>query len=418
MLLFAKNNKRREMSSVAGESLFAMVKEYILKHPTRENIDVLSPISKVGDEYDYHSIENAMDAIQNRFNGQESVHHRREVYTVFGERILVENAEQLVANYNRILANVRKTFPAFNLVHEGHNGVFGNAATVSCVIRRCSDEDITSYTVNQFFHPRGVSDDYIAETIEELKESYEEDHDDTLAGKARIISSSNTVSKNLSAVMNYTGYSGNEYRGLNALLRCDKGTSILMHNMIKSFGRFGINLALPMYTSDDLVIYRGDGLSTSPQKLTTRGFYSGSLSPDEMGKFVTNGGRIIKINVPAGTHFLPIILKRVDEGELVLLPGTVLEKQSEMTWDKGQYAEYTVVSNPPKISDVEEATLLMNAIHSRYPDMVSTYRVIGPGTKMERRKFIGSMPEPTGPSMDEMKQFTLDLVNSRYHCDW
>lgn len=407
------------------DSLFEMVKEHILKNPTNENVEVLSSISNVGDKYDYHSIENALDAIQNRFAGKGSLDQRIVMFSVYGERILVANAEQLVANYNRILANVRKTFPAFNLVHEGHNGIFGSLASVSCDIRRCSDEDIRLGLLNREFHPRQISGDDIADEIEVTKEYYEKDYVDSFLWKTRQVSTfsgstSQAISKNLSKIINYTGYGGNEFLKLNAILRCDKSTSTdyVMQDLVKSFSRFGINLALPMYINDDLTLYRGDGMTTSPQKLTTRGFYSGSLSPHQIGKFVTDGGRMIKINVPSGTHFLPIIKDRIDEGEIVLLPGTVLEKQSGMAWATGHYAEYTVVSNPPKLPDVEEATLLMNAIQMAYPDFVSSYQAKGPGTKADRRKFIDSIPKPMGPTMDEMEQFMFDLVNSRYHGDW
>ena len=409
-------------------SLFQELKGYILNKLNTDNVTVLSSISKIQNEdgtHDLLAIDDALLAIQKHFNTFETMEDRRTLYNVYSARILIENAEQLVDNYNRIIQNTRRLFPEFNLIREGHNGIFSKLASVKCGIRRCSDEEIASQIQDGNLQHVDISDNDLEREYQHFKKYYQTRFVDTPNGQARILGdeygwvlSNQVLSNNLARMIDYSKYSGNGFINVNAILRSDKSTDRFTSDMVESFNRFAHHLVIPMYSKDDFVIYRGDGLTTSDQTQTVMGFYSAGLSPFDIGKFVRDGGRMIKIHVPRGTPFLPVVLTRKDEGEIALLPGTVLEKQSQMTLDNGHYAEYTVASTPPVLSEREEATIFMNSIALLYDEAVYEYKRRGPGTAEERERFVNERPTAGAPTAGEAKEFVLNLVNSRYDGDW
>ena len=409
-------------------SLFQELKGYILNKLNTDNVAVLSSISKIQNEdgtHDLLAIDDALLAIQKHFNTFETMEDRRTLYNVYSARILIENAEQLVDNYNRIIQNTRRLFPEFNLIREGHNGIFSKLASLKCKIRRCSDEEIASQIQDGNLQHVDISDNDLEREYQHFKKYYQTRFVDTPNGQARTLGdeygwvlSNQVLSSNLARMIDYSKYSGNGFINVNAILRSDKSTARFTSDMVESFNRFAHHLVIPMYSKDDFVIYRGDGLTTSDQTQTVMGFYSAGLSPFDIGKFVRDGGRMIKIHVPRGTPFLPVVLTRKDEGEIALLPGTVLEKQSQMTLDNGHYAEYTVASNPPVLSEREEATIFMNSIALLYDEAVYEYKRRGPGTSEERERFVNERPTAGAPTAGEAKDFVLNLVNSRYDGDW
>ena len=409
-------------------SLFQELKGYILNKLNTDNVAVLSSIANIQNEngtHDLLAIDDALLAIQKHFNTFETMEDRRTLYNVYSARILIENAEQLVDNYNRIIQNTRRLFPEFNLIREGHNGIFSKLASLKCQIRRCSDEEIASQIQDGNLQHVDISDNDLEREYQQFKKYYQTRFVDTPNGQARTLGdeygwvlSNQVLSSNLARMIDYSKYSGNGFINVNAILRSDKSTARFTSDMVESFNRFAHHLVIPMYSKDDFVIYRGDGLTTSDQTQTVMGFYSAGLSPVDIGKFVRDGGRMIKIHVPRGTPFLPIVLTRKDEGEIALLPGTVLEKQSQMTLDNGHYAEYTVASNPPVLSEREEATIFMNSIALLYDEAVYEYKHRGPGTAEERERFVNERPTAGAPTAGEAEEFVLNLVNSRYDGDW
>lgn len=407
-------------------SLFEVVKKHVLENLNDGNSSILSSISKIENsdtEYDYHSMGNALGVIHKHFSNNESVIHRRYVYQTYASRILVENLDQLVSNYNRILDSVRKFFPDFNLVHEGHNRIFGVRADYTCNLRKCSDDEIVSRMKSHGLQEEDIDEEDIEYEKKLMTEFYESEFSDTVNGKARNVSESglSVFTSNLKSVLERYGYyTGNGYIPINALFRGDRNANTTMSNMITAFRNFAQVMILPLYIEEDIVLYRGDGLSVSSDRLVTKGFYSGGLSILDMGGFVKNGGRLLKITVPGGTPFLPLILDRHDEGEIVLLPGTTLEKTSQMDLENGHYSEYTVVGHPPKFTELEEATILKNFIPHTFEEIISTFKVGGnASTKRKKKAFLDTIPPPQGTSSEEeTTKFIIDLVNSKYGGDW
>ena len=409
-------------------SLFEELKGYILRKMNTGNMAVLSSISKIQNDdgtYDLLAIDDALGAIRSHFNTEAARENRQTLYTVFAARILIENSQQLVDTYNRVIQNTRRLFPEFNLIHPTHNDMFGQLAHLDCTVRRCSDEEIASEMQHGGLKHEDVPDGDLEHELEWFKEYYQTRYVDTPNGQARTLGDEygwvdprSVLSKNIASMVRYEKYTGSAYSAVNAILRSDKNPNYNMDALVEAFNRFAHHLVLPMYSKENMVIYRGDGLTTSEQTQTTMGFYSGGLSPIDVRGFVKNGGRMIQIHVPRGTPFLPAIVTRQDEGEIILLPGTILEKQSQMTLDNGHYAEYTVVSNPPRLSELDEATIFMNSIAHLYSDEVSDYKYRGSGSKAERKKFVDRLPASTAPAAGEAKEFVLNLVNSRYGGSW
>lgn len=426
--LEAKEQAQKAAAS-RGEalSLFGEIKAYIVNKLNTDNMAVLSSISKIQKDdgtYDLAAIDDALVAIQGHYNTNDTREDRQTLYTIYAARILIENAEQLVENYNRVIQNARRLFPKFRLIRPTHNRIFGHLASVQCTLKRCSDEEIEEEMDKYTLKAEGISDDDLQHRLAYFKRYYQTKDIDTPNGQARAlgdnswVSPSTVLSTNLAKMINYEKYTGNAFVGVNAIMRSDKHINRDMDDMVAAFSRFAHHLVIPMYAKDDLVIYRGDGLTTSEQTQTTMGFYSGGLSPLDMGKFVKDGGRMIQINIPKGTPLLPAIVGRQDEGEIIILPGTVLEKQSQMTLNSGHYAEYTVVSHPPRLSELEEATIFVNSIAKLYNDEITSYKSRGPGTKAERLEFVNRLPAANAPTPGEAKEFAFNLVNSKYHGNW
>jgi hypothetical protein len=401
--------------------LFDEVKMHVFDNMNNDNVPLLSSIAKATSgyfEYDYHSVEDALCLIHTHFRDKRM--ERQGIYDTFVRRLAVENVEQLTHNFNRIMQNVRREFPDFNLAQESHNPIFGLDANVSCFLRRCSDEEKEAFIRGEYprvFHDRTDDDD--EDLKNELTEYYNTEFVDTVAAQAmqrKDNPADGILPDKLKAMLNYGVYTGSGYIPLNDFFRCNKNSHSTVGQMVNYFNLFAHSLVLPMYSQSDFVIYRGDGLQVSAQSLKTKGFYSGSLSVSELAAFVKNGGRMIKINIPKGTPFLPLILNRLDEGEISLLPNTVLEKLSEMELQNGHFAEYTVVQNPPKLSDLEEATIFKHAIPHTFEIVLSKIKV---ANGRRGKKWVrGLAPVEGDASFDEKVRFAVNLINSKYGGDW
>ncbi len=404
-------------------TLFKEVVAHILENMNDENVVLLSSIAKATEalqEYDFHSVDNALCLVHQHFTGVvEDQHNRHEIYRTFASRLVAENAEQLTVNYNRILANVREFFPEFNLVHASHNPIFGVDAVVDCYYKKCSAEEMHAYISDTMPVPGEISDEERQSWVEELMEVYDTTYVESIVDKAKKNRlATMRFSRGIKAMLNYDMYTGKSYRRLNEFLRSIKTNLSInpIDSMVDVFNQFAQTIILPFYTQDDFVIYRGDELSVTPEVLTTKGFYSGGLSVTDIGHFVRNGGRMIQINIPKGVPFIPIVLTRVDEGEITLLPGTKLQKQREMQLQNGHFAEYTVVENPPSMTAVEEATILKHAIQHLYKNALEDVRLRG-GKKGKR--WVRQLPPAEGvAAFEDTVRFAMNLVNSKYGGDW
>lgn len=401
-------------------SLFQEVKQHIIENIDDKNIPILASISKATDtpfgEYDFHSVKDTLCLIHKHFTEQKHEYNRREIFETFGKRLIVENVEQLTDNFNRILENVRKIFPDFNLTHESHNHVFGSKGGIGpCSIRRCSDNEVEAY-VRHLHTVEGYSEEEVLEDKQQIieeRENYSEDVNERAKDVGLPFSD---FPYGLRYLFGYSVYTGREYAAINTLLRSIKTSDMTLGQMVESFNSFAQNLALPFYSQEDFSIYRGDTLSFSSDSLTTRGFYSGGLSVLEIGHFAKNGGRIVKINITKGTPFIPIILKRIDEGEIVLLPGTVLRKDTETKLPNGHYAEYSVIESPPKLSEMEEATLFKHAIPTRFEDAVNDIKMF---KRKIGKKWAKGLEKTRGAaSLEETIPFVVNFINSKYNGDW
>jgi len=404
-----------------SRQLFKDVKNHVFENLSDENVPLLSSIARATTGftgYDFHSVDDALGLIHKHFGDFDDNIERQEIYATFADRLAVENAQQLTEKYNHVMENVRKFFPEFNLAHRAHNPIFGSDAIVSCQIRRCSKDDVANELRNGDPFAEDVSPQQIERQQAFFDNFYETEYDDTVQAKAMSIRDMRLgiFPKGLKSMFSYEKYTGNGYMVLNDFFRCNKASVNSLEDMVGIFTRFAQNLCLPFYTDRDFRIYRGDGFPVSAQTLETKGFFSGSLSVVELGKFVKSGGRMIQINIPKGTPFLPLIMERTDEGEISLLPGTVLEKQSEMLLENGHFAEYTVAQNPPGMTELEEATIFKNIIPERFEDIVGRIKLF---SEEKGKQWASSLPEAEGvASQEDILRFAISFINAKYGGDW
>ena len=383
---------------IRAKNILEEVKDHISKNITSANLPVLASISAVDfDNVVWQDVDAALKSVQYDLAKKlDDEGYRRDFCLEPGHRLLVENIDQLVTNYNRILGNVRKYFPDFNAVEKGHNPIFGQDAIVSCFLTKCSGSDLDVWLqekVNRFttrdenleedmpdYYARGAHSASIDDKIKHLND-----------WEPRLSS----VSPGLRELFGYGFYTGEAYVSINRLLREKYSENSY------EFTRFAPSLVLPFYTRREMVLYRGDGQAFSPETMRIQGFYSTSLTVDGGTRWVKTGGRFVKITVPVGTPLLPLILDRDDECEYTLLPGTRLQKSSEAQFQTGHYVEYNVVENPPPLSESDEATIFRNAIS--YFDF-RTMRIRA--TKIP--------PMNGKPDIVDIHQFNINLVNRLY----
>ena len=245
------------------KSLFEEVKMHIFDNMNNDTVPLLSSIAKATApsfvEYDFHSVDDALGLIHAHFREHDQNYERNAIFSTFGARVLVENVDQLISNYNRVMKNLRREFPEFNLAQESHNDIFGADAPFLCRLRRCSEEEVEAYV--QMFRP-----DRREKYKRQILESYDNgDYVDTIAAKAPGVEESGyrIFPPGLRDMFAYNLYTGGQFVPINQLFRSDKTSEIPLNTMVINFNRFAQNLVLPFYTQQDFVMYRGDGLSVS-----------------------------------------------------------------------------------------------------------------------------------------------------------
>lgn len=414
----------RDDLSVAIGSLFDTVSDHVFKNISDENLPLLSYIHKAAIEKDFdrgdmEAVNKALYAIESFYrrnpNDREHDFYRKKICSRFAHHLLLENYEQLVQNYNRIMTNVRKHFPEFNLAQKGHNVVFGQDATIPCVARRCSNEDMETWSQKQdsFYtileHGRVLNDENARKDLRlELEKFYaDSSYEDGLGARAelleRVLGKLRSFPYGMEYMFNYRYYINIGYEDINDFLRrrprSHRQGSI--EDLSKSFTMFAANLALPFITTSDIVVYRGDFQKSSSEIMNVKGFLSTALSVQDTKKFAFDGGRILSIKIPKGTPVIPLSLHLSFECEILLLPGTRLKRVSRMMLSKGLFIEYEVMRNPPRLSGVEEATLFRNRI-------AEGYKIF------EKTLFKDSVAATGLPTIQEIDDFNVDLVRKMY----
>lgn len=409
-------------------SLFGVVSDHVFENVSDENLPLLSYIRKAGIDGDMtgpnmDDVNKALYAIESYFRRNPSIldheRYRRRICSKFAHHLLLENYEQLVQNYNRVMANVREYFPDFNLVQRGHNAVFGEDAMVPCLAKRCSDEEMETwlqkeesfFTISEHGKTGNSSDDKARSLLKsELQTFYADDSYDNGVGPRadfleKVLPKLRSFPYGMEYMLNYKYYicSGN-YEQINDFLR---GRSRphrprrSMEDLAPYFTMFAANLVLPFITTKDIVVYRGDLEKSSTRTLDVKGFLSTALTVRDTEKFAKNGGRILSIKIPKGTPIIPLSLYVSFECEVALLPGTRLARLSEMKFSKGLFVEYKVLSNPPQLTAVDEATLFRNQIAQGYRLFEDTH-------------FKDCKPATGLPTAKEMYDFNVQLVKKMY----
>lgn len=370
--------------NIATASLFDIVSDHIFENISDENVPILSYISRVGlqediDKFDMNAVENSLYMIESYFRRNPGVPEhdgcRRQVCARYSHSLLVDNYEQLVHNYNRVMSNVRKHFPGFNF----GGSVFERHAFVSCYVNKCSTDEIEKWAsaiqADYYDVFTEAYRDYDASTHQKLvKAYYDKDYDGSTKTKAEALISNhsglNSLSRGMLLLLDYKPYMAHKFTEVNDFLRGVRrheyqSEDHMVSNMSRHFTQFAPSLVLPFYTKSDIVVYRGDQVRSSPRRVQVEGVFSAALSIYDAKPFAEGNryyGRLLKINIPKGTPVLPFSLNTAIECEIALLPGTIIERVSRMRARKGEFAEYVVVQAPPKLSELEEATIFRNHI--------------------------------------------------------
>ena len=409
------------------KNLFELASEQIFKDLNMENVPILSEIAKVkqdyGENYDFHTVENVLALINGYFRNHDDNIERSLIFESFAARLMVENVEQIENKYNFVIENIRSYFPDFNLVHRDHNPFFGEDAVLKCHHRNCTDEEYEKAFMShepfvKHFDPKILQKDLKLNRKEVEKNKNKSAFIKNCSGYRTL----NCLSDGPKSMLSSTSYTNNGYIPINNFLRAIKTSDYSLESMTEQVSRFFPYVVMPFYSSTGFSIYRGDTQKLSSEKFTTKGFYSGGLSLQDMRGFVKNGGRLLKININSDTPFIPLIINRIDEGEIVLMPNTELTKVTELEFEnKGHFVEYNVSNNPPKLSDYEEANIfrfiIPDLLKKRTYDWKSRHKYYK--NKEQAQDFIDCIPKmENGPTEKERIEFYVELSNRIYGTDW
>lgn len=312
----------------------------------------------------------------------------------FSTQLIIDNVPRLTQEYNESLLSLRRYFPEFyqGLVDAG--SVYAKEAELPCVLK--SEEcDFQQFTDN---YPGNTS--YMFGSYKKFRSLIQ----------TRNIQLNPVTPELIDAVMEAFGgrplvsvpveslvtdacevYGYQSYEAINAFLRCVPD-SHSHHDIPSAISRLLPGSLFPFKTDTELVVYRGDNMPISTKSLAVKGMLSTSLSFGITARY--GDKRKLKIRMPAGTWFLPMIIFKDNFAEITLLPGTKLELVQKATSPDGTvFAEYEVTANPPPFTDEEVANILRDAIAMRVS---------------------GQLPTPLLSTENEQMQFLFDLVNEKY----
>jgi hypothetical protein len=323
-------------------------------------------------------------------------------YRRFSIKLILENFPRLTEKYNtRCLPLLKEHYKDFydGLVSSG--SVFGKEAVLPCEMRECDqDEYEKSLTLSRipFFDKNRHLRSY-----EKVRAQMRKKHITFEPVTPELIllleqtGAYPPLNEPMASCVNGAAftYGNGNFRLINGLLRSEK--SLLESTGSAEIARVmsGVlpGLLFPFNTNNELVVWRADNMDVSTDTLVVSGFLSTTLCRC----FTTEYGdkRNLKINMPRGTPFLPVIISKNRSAEIALLPGTKLSKVSEKTFGDGTlFVEYDVTSNPPPFEDLEVATIL-RAAFSYYASLTIDV-----------------------PSIEEQLKFIYNLINTRYNGDF
>ena len=312
--------------------LFEEVKERVQPDLKPTDLKVLAAIAKVQKGgFNYHKLDDALQMINTRFNKseEETSEELERMAQAFGDRLVVENMSQLISKYNSLLDNVRQYFPDFEMTNPSNNFVYGKNISVSCLLRWCSDENIVQEYRNNAISKEfdAYSPKKMTKVMADMKKYYREKYkgDPKKLAEVHKGSAYSLVPPELVKLLGYDVYRTESFPDIQQFMRSVKDQNI--PGITRVVQTFFSSTVLPFYSPTDVTIYRGDTLRWSSKEVNVKGFLSGSLSILKVDKYLKSVGRIIQINIPAGTPILPIFLSNDFELEVCLLPGTQLTRK-------------------------------------------------------------------------------------------
>lgn len=331
------------------------------------------------------------------------------VMQAFSIRLCLENIPRLTEYYNSRCLPVLKThFPRFFEDLRRTGSSFAQEVTLPCEMKSCNeeqfDQQIEAIRQHQRNHRRGSESSVYKAFRDAMRE--EAVAFKPITSKLIVLLSRWWQTPVHNSLMSYvevargTHAHALKYTLVNNFLRSvkddDYESNILRLSptisTIRCMTDIFPGILLPFTTDSELVVYRADNMKLSTDFFVVKGILSTSLAFNLTRSY--GDERKLKIVMPPGTPFLPMIIFHDELAEIALLPGTELELLEEKTFEEGIFAEYRVTKNPPAFTDVEVATIL--------------------------RAFISSRLTISGdvPSEEDNLKYFRTLVNKKYSGDW
>ena len=333
------------------------------------------------------------------------------IYRGFSIKLLFENIYRLTADYNtRCLPSLERHFPGFYHSLIEKKSVFVRKALVPCEMKGCDEAELDQQLEELSWDQRSKDD--FQRKYERLRTQMRKNRvmfepvTSQLIGllerEARYPPLINPFLTLLGEA--YGTYGGQGNKTINDLFRCIKAKGMQEYEMPRVVSTFLPALLFPFITDKELVCYRVDNMDMSTDEFVSKGVLSTSLSLRVVTNhihWVKDPSRKLKITVPPGTPFMPLIVTQTYQAEIALIPGTTLKKKTEKTTrDGNNVVEYIVTKPPPTLDNREVATILRTAIFY-----------------CEKNKEIPLHLESV-PDTDEQKLFLYNLVNRKYGGDW
>lgn len=279
---------------------------------------------------------------------------------VFSVKLVLDNIPRLTEYYNSTcLPSLKQHFPDFyeDLSKSG----YAKQARVPCDMRACNEDELREQT-NQMKPARRL---FYTAKVEALRSAMRDEGVDFEPVTAELLRLSvvDWVSPEVhNPLMQVIEHASQMYEvpqwgiRINRFLRSMKDDTSDYRETTGVLTTFLPGLLFPFTADHELVVYRGDNLNISTDFFVVRGMLSTSLALDVTEQF--GGARKLKITMPAGTPFLPLIVFGRNLAEIALLPGTRLELIQERRFPDGLFAEYKVTANPTPFTGLQIATIL------------------------------------------------------------
>jgi len=335
------------------------------------------------------------------------------IYKGFSIKLLFENIYRLTNDYNTLcLPSIEKHFPAFHRSLVDKKSFFANKALVPCEMKGCDEEEIEQEIEGMGFWSQSSKDEH-RRKYENLRTQMRKNRVTFEPVTSQLVGLLERESR-YPPLINpfliligeaYWKYGGSDSKVINDVFRCVKEKSeIVKHQIPYLLSTFLPALVFPFITDNELVVYRVDNMDVSTDEFVVKGVLSTSLSLRVVTNeihWIKEPNRKVKIIIPPGMPFMPLIVTQTYQAEIALLPGTTLKKKSEKTTKDGNnVVDYIVTKPPPKFDDWEVATILRSAIFYHEKNK-------------ETPKILDSVPDT-----EEQKLFLYNLVNRKYGGDW